>query len=192
MHHVNDGGKEWMFGTTRCNKITQTGDFLYVFRFDLDSDWNPRADNLEVFHLDRDAWDDDSHVTGLRPVMTGNKIWMILINGTDRQLRFMEFDFTKTTHKHILINSNVEDKPASVFIGTGSQTVDGIQVFESYTAMTSKDYESTSSTIQFGKFTGAIYPSLKDGNSCAPSYTGSVLSTGPYDHDYDSIDMHFE
>ena len=58
--------------------------------------------------------------------------------------------------------------------------------------MTSKEYENASSTIQFGKYTGAIYPSLKDGNSCAPSYTGMVKTFNNDEYNYDPFEMHFE
>ena len=65
-----DGGAsgEWLFGTTRSNKRGSMGEFIYVWRCDLDANHDPRDTNLQAWLMDEDDWRDKyTHVTGLYP-----------------------------------------------------------------------------------------------------------------------------
>ena len=90
MHYQNDHTQagEWLFGTTRSNDLTHKGDYVHVWRLDLDSDHNPRSDNLQVKQLDAGGLSDDSHVTGVRPKMSGDVISMIIWVADTEELRY--------------------------------------------------------------------------------------------------------
>ena len=56
MHNFNDGSKHWMFGTTSSeskNSNFGSGELIYFWRLDLDTDDNPQDSNLEMFKLSK-------------------------------------------------------------------------------------------------------------------------------------------
>ena len=52
---------------------------IYIWRCDLDSNHDPRGDNLEARHLDATDLHLKTHVTGIYPKMNGSKISFVLL-----------------------------------------------------------------------------------------------------------------
>ena len=67
---------------------------------------------------------------------------MIIFGEIDSELRYLEFDFSGPSAYSILIKQSLFEAPESTWIGSNSQNIGNIQIFESYSAMTSKVYQS--------------------------------------------------
>ena len=79
---------------------------IYVWRLDLDSNHDPRGDNLQAKQLTFGDWKKASFVSGVYPKMNGDKVSMLLFNIPDKdygELRFVEFDFSSSTATGVMI-----------------------------------------------------------------------------------------
>ena len=60
-------------------------------------------------------------MTGVRPAMDGDIMYMLIYREPDKELRYLEFDFNSAIAKSTLIAEDVEMKPFSIFYGGNSQ-----------------------------------------------------------------------
>ena len=67
----------WLFGTTRNKKWSNSAKLVYVFRLDLDSSRNPRATNLLLKMLDTKEFKGTNKITGIKNKMNGDIISMV-------------------------------------------------------------------------------------------------------------------
>ena len=70
----------WMFGSTRGSEPEYWGESIFVWLLDLDANYNPRADNLQVRKLDSGAFPGSSHISGMKPRKEGELLHMIAYN----------------------------------------------------------------------------------------------------------------
>lgn len=75
--------------------------------------------------------------------MDGDKIQMLIYKSDDKTLHYMEVNFSTDTAITTTIAREILEKPFSVFHGSKTQSVDGIIIHESYSAITSKRFRST-------------------------------------------------
>jgi len=79
MHFQNDHtvAGNWLFGTTRNKKWSNSAKLVYIFRLDLDSNRNPRATNLELRMLDPADFKGANKIAGIKNKMNGDIISMV-------------------------------------------------------------------------------------------------------------------
>lgn len=110
--------------------------------------------------------------------MVGSKVYLVMYvfqGGDEGELRYVEFDFNSGTAKAVLLYSNYINFwwPKTVFSGSATRTGGGVTIYESYTAASVKDYETSSGIESYGKEHGAILPSILT-NSCMKDVSADV------------------
>ena len=151
---------EWLFGTTVGRKHDKKGEYVYVWKLDLDSNHDPRGDNLEVRQLEKGKLSNRGFITGVYPKMIGDKIYMVFYKEDKEALRYMEFDFTASEVDTSLLFEKVLYFPYTIFMGTKTGSIDGLTVYESYTIGTSKKYKTVSGDLDLKKESGAIFATI--------------------------------
>lgn len=115
------------------------GKQIYIWRLDLDTNHDPRSDNLEVKYIQGLDSKNAAHVTGMYPKMIGNIIHMIIFVEKDKELRYFEFDITSTAKAvGTLLVDDLLRNPFTVFMGTKTQSVNSMTMREAYTIGTIK------------------------------------------------------
>ena len=76
-------------------------------------------------------------------------------------MRFVEFDFTSSTAKGVLVLTNIRKKfPRTIFMGSNSITSNGITIYESYTVGSARDFETDAGTSSFNYDQAGIFPTI--------------------------------
>jgi hypothetical protein len=123
--HMHIDGS-WMFGTTRSDDRTKTGDNIFVWKLDLDAQGNPRSDNLQILKIDPPAFPGVSHVTGVKPTLDDGKIHMVYFQGEYGGLFYLKVDLDSGVAASNLLYVAVYGMMESVFIGSQITDMSGV------------------------------------------------------------------
>ena len=137
----------FLFGSTTSADRLNPGQSIYFFQVDLDSNQNPRVDNLILKKIDQTSviWN-KFWVMGLRPTLEGSKIHALIGNGGFINYAVIDLvgNSVTLTKLHQILPASLRDTNSVIhFMGSGVQSQDGLNLYESYTATGSSDYFNT-------------------------------------------------
>ena len=116
MKYQDKGASKWLFGSTRGNLLTATGEYVFIWKLDLDANNDPREANLAMRQLDKNFMSGDSHVAGLARIEYDDNIYMVIREGSSNELRYARVNLETGEASQFLLTKNVLDKAYSIFL----------------------------------------------------------------------------